>query len=200
MNYLGYIFSKGKVKLNCSFIKVVKDFSLVELDKPCLICGLSEAKEIASDKFSILNKKISDNLYWTFGRTEKRDEHEKDIASFCNSVFNEYVGTIRYMYLNVMNISYSIAKRLLNFVFSSKKKYIYIWNEMVYISCNNKTVVGISIKICRYCGIDIMKLMESVSSNEYNVIIDDDRQIPYNILKVVKDKRFVVPFILQLKD
>jgi len=198
MQILGYIVSKGKVKVDCDFVKKVNDFSMVEEGKPCMICGLSEAKAIASDNFSILRKKIRDGLYWTFGRTEKRDEHESDIAKFCNDVMSAYIAEIKYKYLNVLCINTEIAKRCLIFLHSSQEKYIYIWNDMIYISCPNKTVVGVSLKMCEYGNIGKEKLLGIIRANKSNIVIDDDTRIPRTLMGFIKDKRYSVPFIMQL--
>ena len=79
MKALGSIVSKRKIKDTVGFVEVVNDIKEVSgQTNPILIVGLDEAKKIASN-FSILNKKIDNNVFWTFGKTEKRDEHEKDV-------------------------------------------------------------------------------------------------------------------------
>ena len=82
MEILGYIVSKSKVSDILPYIKVVNSFNLIEdKTKPILIIGLEEAKKRASS-FSILEKRLSDNVFWTFGKREKRVDYEKIFTSF----------------------------------------------------------------------------------------------------------------------
>lgn len=197
---LGYIISKTKIKNNFQFVEVVDDISKVENDKPYLIVGLSEAKKIASDKFSILHKELGNGNYWTFGRTEKRDEFEKDVIKFYNNILNYNINNIKYKYINILNINYNILKRLLKLCYYSKYKYIYIWNDMIYVLCKENNVIGISLSMLEYCGYKKEKILDRIKSNKYNIICDTDECISYKIKQRIKNKDYVVPYIMSLME
>ena len=57
------------------------------------------------------------------------------------------------------NLNYNILKRLYKLCFSNNKRYIYIWNDMIYVLCDNNDVIGISLKIMHYCGIKTDKIV-----------------------------------------
>ena len=79
MGTIGYIVTKNKIENVLSCIKVVSSYrSIEDKSKPILIIGLEEAKKHASS-FSILEKQIGENMFWTFGKREKRTDYEKDI-------------------------------------------------------------------------------------------------------------------------
>jgi hypothetical protein len=198
MKYLGYIVSSKPIRVKYDFIKVVSDISEVETDKPLLIVGLSDAKKIASDKFSILHKSFGPNQFWTFGRTEKRDEFEKDIINYYNYIISSNFNNIKYIYLNLLNINYNIIKRLLKLCYSSKEKYIYIWNNMIYILCDSNTVVGFSLEIAEYCGIGKEKIIHLIETNPHNIIRTDVGFVGKQIMNRIKDKIYVIPFIMSL--
>ena len=89
MKKLGYIVSKKKIKNVVDFVGVVN--SVEDIDdptKPFIIIGLNEAKEI-SPNFSILNKVLDVDVFWTFGKTEKRTEHERDLENFYKYVLDK---------------------------------------------------------------------------------------------------------------
>ena len=66
MGILGYIVTKNKLENVLSCIKIVSSYrSIEDKSKPILIIGLEEAKKHASS-FSILEKQISENIFWTF--------------------------------------------------------------------------------------------------------------------------------------
>lgn len=200
MQTLGYIVSKTKLKIKFDFLQQVTDISQVEEDKPYLIVGLSEAKKIASDKFSILNKSLGNNCYWTFGRTEKRDEFEKDIKFFFNNIINININNIKYYYIDVYNINYNILKRLIKLCYSSNLKYIYIWNDMIYIQCKENNIIGISLKMIKYYGIKSDKILKRIYNNPNNIICDSDTCIPYKIQQKLKNKQYVIPYIMKLME
>ena len=95
MEIIGYIVTKNKVNNILPCIKIVSSFSGIEdKTKPILIIGLEEAKKHASS-FSILQKQISDNIFWTFGKREKRTDYEKDIESFQEYVLKSVLNTLK---------------------------------------------------------------------------------------------------------
>ena len=94
MKKLGYILTKNKVNNIVDFVSVIKDISEIDdTTKPLLIVGLHNAK-IYSKNFSILNKKIDNNIFWTFGKTERRVDYEKDLESFYTFVINKNLSLI----------------------------------------------------------------------------------------------------------
>lgn len=200
MQTLGYIISKSNLKMKFDFLKQINDLSEVKDNKPFIIIGLSEAKKIASDKFSILHKSFEKNHFWTFGRTEKRDEFEKDIKVFFNYVINEYINNIKYYYINIYNINFNILKRLVKLCYSSNLKYIYIWNDMIYIQCENSSVIGLSLKIMKYMKLDCNKIINKLKINPSNIICESDTCIPYKIQQKLKNKQYVIPYIMKLME
>ena len=200
MKILGYVVSKSRIKNKVDYISYVSDFESVEKDKPCLIVGLSDARKIASDKFSILRKRIDDNLFWTFGRTEKRDEFEVDLNRFYEFVLNNNINNIKYIYLNLLNITYSVLKRLYVFCNSSERKYIYIWNDMVYILCRDNSVIGFSLRMLKYIGYDTDKIISKLKSNKYNVINFNDSFMNQKTKKITEKRKYIIPYIMSIME
>ena len=198
MQVLGYIVTSSRLKTKYEFISVVKDISMVEEGKPYLVIGLSEAKKIASDKFSILNKSLENNGYWTFGRTERRDEYESDLNVFYNKVITDNIDKIKYIYINILYINFNLLKRLLTLCYNKDKKYIYIWNDMIYVLCSRNTVIGISLAIMKYMQYDANKIIKRIKSNPNNIICENDGCISTKIRRLIRHKQYVVPYIMFL--
>ena len=94
MQKLGTIVSKRAIKDVVGFVEVVKDMESVnDSTKPILVIGLEEAKKQGKE-FSILNKRLDNNLFWTFGKTERRTDHERDIQNFYEYVLNKSIKNI----------------------------------------------------------------------------------------------------------
>jgi len=152
MKKLGYIVTDKKINNIKDFVEVVNDISLTDSTKPVLLVGIETAKKNI-ENFSILNKKVNDNLFWTFRKTEKRVDFENDINYFYNYIINNITKDIKYYYINILNLKYNKIKKLYNILFSGEKKYIYISNNMLYILYNG-SVLGISILVLEYINLE----------------------------------------------
>ena len=123
MTILGYIVSKNKIKEKFEFIEIVSDYEMVkDKNKPILIVGLEEARKNASS-FSIIEKKIGDDLFWTFGKREKKIDYDKDIEAFQEYVIKKHINLIQYHYINVLKLNLKSIKRLLHIIKNDDKKY-----------------------------------------------------------------------------
>ena len=77
---IGNIVTDGVFE-NPELFNVVKDFSQIEPNKPTLIIGWRKANTIFSG-LSILENKINDNTWWTFGKRERNYQYQEDTLSF----------------------------------------------------------------------------------------------------------------------
>ena len=198
MSPLGYIVSSKKLRNIKSYIKVVNDISLVEdTSKPILIVGLDNAKSYSKD-FSILKKKLSENVYWTFDKTEKRDIFEKDIDYFHKHVIFNIIKILNYYYINIIKLNYTGIKKIYNIIFSSNKKYIYINKDMVYILYNSSNILGISLNILEYCGIRKQKVLDKIMSCKSNVLCNDKlKNIP--LFNDIGNKKYAIPYFISIE-
>ena len=162
MFLFGYIVSETKYNgLPNDIIQVVKNESECTLDVPKLIIGLSKAKEYAQSKgfeFDILEHMFPDGNMWTFKKTEKREIYEENIIEFKNYIIKSISKNINYYYINIYNLKYKDIKRLYNILFNNKFNrninYIFIDKEMMYYCLENNNVIGISLGLIKYMGID----------------------------------------------
>ena len=133
MRILGYIVSKNKIKNILPNIQVVPSINLIEdKNKPILIVGLEEAKKNASS-FSILEKKLDEKLFWTFGKREKRSDHETDIEKFQDFVLKESLCGVKYYYFNVLKVNFGTLKRLISIINNQEEKYFYTDKKILYM-------------------------------------------------------------------
>lgn len=199
MEILGYIVSSGKINESVGFVEVVKSYDEIkDPTKPILIIGLNEAKKF-TDGFSILNKKIDENIFWTFSKYEKRNDYEKDILSFYEYLLKSNIESINYHYFNIINAKYSSIKKIINFVKKSEDKYIYISNDMLYIYMNNY-VIGISLAISSYCGVNKTKILSKLHSNKSNIISYNDFFVDNKLKKIINNKKYVIPYFMKIYE
>ena len=87
MGKLGYIISDNVIREKNSFVGYVKDISEADPTKPILYIGYKKAKSIEGYK-NILEKKINNNIFWTFKKTESRSDYEIDLEKFYKYIIN----------------------------------------------------------------------------------------------------------------
>lgn len=199
MNILGTIISKRKLNENIGFVEVVNDINLInDKTKPILIIGYKEAKKLYPT-ISILNKQIDDNIYWTFGKTEKKYEYDKDIKWFYEFIITSALKNIKYFYINILKVKYSNIKKLINILNNNEIKYIYINNNIIYIYYNNY-ILGLSLEITDYLNIDRNKIINKIKKNKKNIIKYSDSFLDLSLKKVINNKKYVIPYFMSIQN
>ncbi len=197
MRIIGYIVTKNKLENVLSCIKVVSSYrSIEDKSKPILIIGLEEAKKHASS-FSILEKRLGENLFWTFGKREKRTDYEKDIEKFQEFVLKCALNEIKYFYLNVLTIKYEKIKKLLRIIRNNDLKTFYVDKKMIYMFYNDY-ILGLSVDIIEYLGLRKRKVLDMLHKNENNKVFYNDFQFNYKIKKIIETKKYITPYFLSL--
>lgn len=180
--------SRIKLDIKVNYYKhmeEVKDKSL-----PTLIIGLQEAKKSISD-FDILIKEYqSQNLWWTFSKTERGVDYQDDIIDFCNKVINNIVNEVTYEYVNLYECTYYKIKNILRYLLSNDNKVCYNDNNsfLFIYSKKYKKIWGFSLSTLRFYGIkekNIDKIINNIKNAEF---INNFSRIPSKIKKTVGDK------------
>ena len=204
MFLFGYIVSETKYNgLSNGIIKVVKNESECTLDVPKLIIGLSKAKEYAQSKgfeFDILDHMFPNGNMWTFKKTEKREIYEENIIEFKNNVIKSISKNIKYYYINIYNLKYKDIKRLYNILFNNKFNrninYIFIDKEMMYYCLENNNVIGISLGLMKYMGIDREKVISKIKSGKNNSIVFSSNKKLWQLKDWFNGMEYIIPSLL----
>ena len=204
MFLFGYIVSETKYNgLSNGIIKVVKNESECTLDVPKLIIGLSKAKEYAQSKgfeFDILDHMFPDGNMWTFKKTEKREIYEENIIEFKNYIIKSISKNINYYYINIYNLKYKDIKRLYNILFNNKFNrninYIFIDKEMMYYCLDNNNVIGISLGLMKYMGIDREKVISKIKSGKNNSIVFSSNKKLWQLKDWFNGMEYIIPSLL----
>ena len=182
MKTLGYIVVGKKIADIEGFVEQVHSIEEADSTKPILIVGWQNAKQF--EGYNILDRKLSDGVFWTFSKSENRYEFEKDIKKFYNYIINNILNSIIYNYINIYKLRYNELKETYNKFISKDRGYIYISNDMIYTMEGN-VVSGVSFAMLEYCGISREKVIDKIKANRSDKIIYDSSK---NIIKL---KRFI---------
>ena len=204
MFLFGYIVSETKYNgLPNDIIQVVKNESECTLDVPKFIIGLSKAKEYAQSKgfeFDILDHMFPDGNMWTFKKTEKREIYEENIIEFKNYIIKSISKNINYYYINIYNLKYKDIKRLYNILFNNKFNrninYIFIDKEMMYYCLENNNVIGISLGLMKYMGIDREKIISKIKSGKNNSIVFSSNKKLWQLKDWFNGMEYIIPSLL----
>ena len=204
MFLFGYIVSETKYNgLPNDIIKVVENESECTLDVPKLIIGLSKAKEYAQSKgfeFDILDHMFPDGNMWTFKKTEKREIYEENLIEFKNYIIKSISKNINYYYINIYNLKYKDIKRLYNILFNNKFNrninYIFIDKEMMYYCLENNNVIGISLGLIKYMGIDREKVISKIKSGKNNSIVFSSNKKLWQLKDWFNGMEYIIPSLL----
>ena len=199
--YLGRIITKSKNVETIDFVDVTYDKSLVEnCTIPTLTIGKKNAIElVGKENVHFLDKKIRDNLYWTFAKTEQRNEYEHDLKKFNDMVLKKIVSGIEYKNLNIFIEPISKIKKFIHFMNGSAKKVIYSSYSMLYVYCKN-TVYGISLSDLEYIGVTRKKIYSKLYKNKNNIIITNDYFLTKEIKKCINGNKILVPYVYFLQN
>ena len=196
---LGYIVSNRKLKNIESFIGVTNDInSVIGENKPILIIGLENARKYATN-FCILNKKISENIFWTFDKNERKVDFDNDIEKFYEYTINNTIKSVRYTYVNIFNLTLKNAKKIINLVCSNQTNTIFISNDMLYLLIG-ENVLGFSLKQFDFIGINKDKILSKLRRNTNNIIYTNDFMCGHKIRHLINNKRYATPYFLELMN
>ena len=111
---------------------------------------------------NILNWSIEKNIYWTYGKREKRNKYEENIDKFKRLAITNFIKTVIYKYYNLLTISNSDKNYLLNLLNRDNGSFIYLNNDMVYILDNENVVIGFSLRDMDYIGKERKKILSLI--------------------------------------
>jgi hypothetical protein len=139
MNIIGIIVSKEELTgIPTNFIHMsMNDYlGLENKELPTIIIGWGLTKE-NFNKASILNKKISDNLYWTFSTEEKRGVFENDLKKFIKKSYDDFIKGLKYFNIDPIIYKINNTEELIEKIKSLSGGFAYLYlNKVVYIYHN----------------------------------------------------------------
>lgn len=165
---------------------------------PTLIVGWDRAKQLFPDA-SILNWKINDDTYWTYGKRVRRENNERDIKRFKELVINRAVKNIEYWFFNVLTADKEEKIRFNIILSDSRVKYALISNNMLYVYFpETSEVTGVSLSDIEYSGMDSSKLLRKIKNNPAVKIVNERDFVSFETRELIKNKKYMIPYLSSL--
>lgn len=197
MDYIGNIITNNNIEIS-DFFYVTSDFKSVDISKPTLIIGWDNVKKIYPEQ-NILNNEISENIFWTFSKREKRFQYEKDITNFIDKVINDVNNKVNYHFFNYLLASKDRKENFIEYIRNGNCS-IYYNSRFLYIyNANDSITIGVSLKDLFYIGINIKNFIDNLKGYE-NIICNDMKEIGKDSYFLIKDNIKIVAYLNYLKN
>ena len=194
MNYLANIYTKSKIDIE-PFFNIVDDENKLIDGIPTLIIGWDSVKSLYGD-INILDKKVKDNIYWTFGKRERRNVMEVDVQKFKKKARSIVSNNVKYKFFNILTAKNDKKKSFYALLKDTRHKTIFSFNNMLYIYIDGTdTVVSISLRDVDYIGGDVKKIFSTLYNNKFVKVANDNDLKDTNAKLFFKDNIYLIPYI-----
>lgn len=192
--FLGRIISKSKKIETLDFVDITGDVSAIDGSLPTLIIGKSFTESIyGKEMVKILDKKISENVWWTYSKTEKRSAFEDDLKKFNEMLVKSIKSGIEYYTMDIFMSSFKSFRKFVEYVEHGPKKSVYIMDDNVYFYHGTK-VIGLSLTETDYYGISRSRIINSIKENPNNIIVPDDFILSKSTEGILGSSNIYVPY------
>ena len=191
--YIGNIVTKSNI-IDENF-NVVRELKHINEELPTLIVGWKSVKELISNA-SILHKKISDTMWWTFDEKERKVDYEVDIETFKEECYKHIGKNLIYVYVDVLYFPKYKIKKIINKIKSFNSPIYYInKNNMLYIYDEN-IVFGIDLNVTKLIGVNNLKLIKKIGDLPNSTLIKNEIfNKCSSIVKKIKNNNKILPYI-----
>ena len=194
MNYLANIYTKSKIDIE-PFFNIVDDENKLIDGIPTLIIGWDSVKSLYGD-INILDKKVKDNIYWTFGKRERRNVMEVDVQKFKKKAMSIVSNNVKYKFFNILTAKNDKKKSFYALLKDARYKTVFSFNDMLYIYIDGTdTVVSISLRDVDYIGGDVKKIFSTLYNNKFVKVANDNDLKDTNAKLFFKDNIYLIPYI-----
>jgi len=152
-------------------INVVKDIKDIIDGIPTLVTSYDWVSKNYDD-YDIYDKKLSDNLYWTFARTERRDIFATDVEEFITLANKRLIKDITYIFIDLVQFRPRKVRKIIKKIISIDKKIAFKHKDMIYIY-GDKFIFGVDLDLIKYMGLDVNRI-ESKIKDKCDVFLEDD--------------------------
>ena len=200
---LANIVSNTKEDVSEEF-NVVKSLDEIIQGLPTLIVGWDYIKANYPE-YNMLERKINDNLFWTFKKTEYREQHDEDIYNFSYNTYKNLVKDVKYYFFDFISLSNVNIKKILKKLYESDLTSYHYTNEpkgldMVYIY-SEKIIYGIDLNQLEYMGFTKEKILNKIIGKSKTFLDENVIFIEYEKgIEFLDNKIKYLPFLYTIKN
>lgn len=175
---------------------IVRDSAELVHGIPTLIVGWVKTKQEYPNA-SIIEWEIADNVYWTYGKYEKRDKYEANVKKFQDLAFKKFIESLEYVFYDVLLTESTKFSSFITSLSSGTRKTVYVTGDMMYIYYDGTDkVVGLSLRDCDYLDENLKKAIFSSIYNSKSVnLLKNNEEISREIRFKAKGRAYILPYL-----
>lgn len=178
---------------------IINSFDDIIVNLPTLIIGWDNVKVIAPNA-DYFDRKLSDDIFWTFSITEKRDMHEEDLYYFIKKCYEVFVSKSNYIYIDFILFENKKVLNIFNIIKNSSKKIGFQTDNMIYINVDN-LIYGIDLNVIDYIGKDRNQLINYLKNHIGVLFINNEILIEYkDYMDKLNNKLKYIPYIYSVEN
>lgn len=194
---IGNIYTTSDVNVPDDFNIVSSKDEIIE-NIPTLIIGWDYVKK-EYPTHNILKRTLSENLYWTFKKNEKRELHDEDIYKFVQSAYKKIIQDTTYIFIDPILFSKKKIKKVINKINSSNNIIAYQHDSMIYMYVD-KIIFGIDLELIEFVGINVERLIERINKKAITFLFKSDIFIEYKKrIEFIDNQVKYIPLLYSIK-
>ena len=163
---------------------------------PTLIVGWERTKT-EHPEASIIEWKVTDDIYWTYGKYERRDKYEANVKKFQEMAFKRFIDSVGYVFYDIITSDESRFDDFIDTLKADVTKTIYVTGNMMYVFIDSMfKVLGISLRDCDYVNETYKKrIFSAIYGNETVNLLKNDSTVTKEIRQKVRGRAYILPYI-----
>ncbi len=150
--------------------------------------------------FDISNRCLGGNKYWSFKRTEKRDDFEETLRWFINKAYHLYVDKAIYLYVDPINYRGKTFRKIIRKILSTKNKITFLIDDMAYIY-GDDYIFGVNFKVLSFMGVNGDKIKQKIKSISTVFLEGSDILIEYKkSISILNNKLKYIPILYSIRN
>ena len=194
MKYIANILT-DKAFSDSELYNVVPDKNSLIKGIPTLVVGWEFAK-LNYPKVSIIDWKIEDGVYWTFGNRERRSAFEDRTKKFREIAINQFIKSVKYVNVNMLTSTNQEKIDFMKTLSCSDGIKIYYQFGMAYIynPCEG-VVYGVSLREIDYIGKNAKGFLSEIYGME-NAEGVDAENLSSTVKYAFRNCNYIFPYLM----
>ena len=196
--FIGNIVTNTNIKSHDKF-NVVDSLDNIIESLPTLIVGWDIVKQI-NPNADFSDRKLSDNIKWTFTLSEKRNLHEEDLYYFIEECYNNLLTNLKYIYIDFILFDDDKIVNIFKNIKYFKKNIAFKNDNMIYIYSSNN-IFGIDLDIVEFVGRNSDKLINYLKSFITDFLVDNKILIEYkDYMDTLNNQVKYIPYLYSIEN
>ena len=191
--FVGNIVTHSNINID-KYFKVVNSLDDIIVGLPTLIVGWDIVKSIDPNT-DFIEKKLSENIFWTFKKTERRDIFEDDLYNFTEHCYSLLIKDIDYKFIDLIQLNLNELKDTFRLIKKSENVIGYLYDKMLYIFVG-KTIYGLDLTLLKYMDYNTEDVLCKIKSYCSTFLDNKEILIEYkDVIDMLNNEVKYVPFL-----